>query len=87
MEQVSGHSLRTRQDIDRYLQFLNEVRPQKEPGTWLVTGLVVLKRLVLIALMAFAAFQYLAVGVVTEVLSVDKVKFLTPPPLPRITST
>lgn len=39
----------------------------------------------MVALMAFAIFQYFAVDVVAEVLTIDRVKFLTPPPLPQAT--
>ncbi len=87
MEQELGHDLRTREDVDRYLAFLAEVHPQKENRASIGNDWLIAKRVVLVALVAFAVFQYFAVDVVTEVLSVDKVKFLSPPPLPHATRT
>lgn len=80
MEQVLGACLRTREDVDRYLAFLAEVNPRRERSASFAYGWQAGKRLVLIALTAFAVFQYFAVDVVTEVLSTDRIKFLTPPP-------
>jgi hypothetical protein len=86
LEQVSGHSLRTRQDVDRFLRFLDEVHPHKNPAP-ADTGWSIAKRLILAVLLGFAVFQYYAVDVVTEIMLIEKVKFLTPPPMLRTTGT
>jgi hypothetical protein len=86
LEQVSGHSLRTRRDVDQFLDFLDEVHPRHDRAP-VSPGWLSAKRVVLVALMAFAVFQYFAVDVVTEVMMIDRVKFLTPPPLPQAAKT
>lgn len=80
VERVTGHELRTREDVNRYLEFLEQVRPQRRPGESLHELCLVAKRVVFITLVAFATFQYFAVDVVREVMSIDKVRFLAPPP-------
>jgi hypothetical protein len=87
LEQVTDRTLRTREDMDRFLAFFAEVHPEKEHREALAEAWMTAKRLVLVALAAFALFQYFAVEAVTEVLSTDKVKFLTPPPLPPTNNT
>ncbi len=86
MEQVSGRSIRTRADVDRYLEFLAEIHPQQERTATIAHAWLIAKRLVLAALTAFAAFQYFEVDAVTEVLTIDKVRFL-PPPVRHTTRT
>ncbi len=79
MEQVSGRSIRTRADVDRYLEFLAEIHPQQERTASIAHAWLIAKRLVLAALTAFAVFQYFEVDTATEVLTIDKVRFLAPP--------
>ena len=87
LEQVSGHAMRTREDVDRFLEFFAEVHPERRFLESLSSYWLVAKRLVLVALMAFAVFQYFAVDAVTEVLEFDRIKFLTPPPVSRTSKT
>jgi hypothetical protein len=87
LEQVSGHAMRTREDVDQFLAFLAEVHPERHHLESLSTYWLVAKRVILAALMAFALFQFFAVEAVTEVLDVDRVKFLTPPPAPQTSKT
>jgi hypothetical protein len=87
LEQVSGHALRTREDVDQFLAFFAEVHPERHYLESLSAYWLVAKRVILAALMAFAVFQYFAVEAVTEVLDVDRVKFLTPPPISQTSKT
>lgn len=87
LEQVSGHALRTRADVDRFLEFYAEVHPGKQRREALADSWLVAKRVVLVMLAAFAVFQYFAVEAVTEVLTIDRVKFLTPPPVSNTSRT
>lgn len=79
VERVTGRALRTRKDMDRYFEFLNEIHPPRKSGPSLHEACLVAKRVVFVALVAFATFQYFAVDVVTEVLSIDKIRFMAPP--------
>jgi hypothetical protein len=80
VERVSGHELRTRRDMDRYLEFLEQVHAQRRPASSLQETCMAAKRVVFIALVAFSVFQYFAVDVVNEVMTIDKVRFLAPAP-------
>jgi hypothetical protein len=80
VERVSGHTLRTRKDMEKYLEFLEQVHPQRRPAASLHEMFVIGKRVVFVALVAFSVFQYFAVDVVNEVMTIDKVRFLPPTP-------
>lgn len=80
VERVAGHALRTRQDMDRYFEYLQAVHPPHNSGASLQAACRVAKRLVFIALVAFATFQFFAVDVVSEVMTIDKLRFIAPPP-------
>jgi len=85
LERVSGHSMRTRQDMDRFLEFMDEVHPVRANKRFAAGSWSVAKHIVLLLLAGFSIFQYLAVDTTTEILSFEKIKFLIPPPAPRPT--
>lgn len=81
LEGASGYSFQTRQDVDDFLHF----RHRRTERVYLF--LAVAWRVVLAVALAFAVFQYYSIDVSGQIMQIEKVKFLTPPPAPRSTNT
>jgi len=72
-ERVSGHSLRGKADLDRYLDYARDVRP----SLWLHVnrvsqGWALVKQLILVLLFAVALGQYIFLDVFVEVASLQR---------------
>jgi hypothetical protein len=75
LEQLTGRTLRTREDIQAYVREVAARKPVEQPGVrrWLRA-----KKVTLIALLAFGVIQYYVLDVMLEIVSMRTNTFFVP---------
>lgn len=68
-ERVTGHAIRSRADLDRYLDYAQDVRPQWLHVNRVPTGSAFFKQIVLALLLVIAVVQYVALDALVEIAS------------------
>jgi hypothetical protein len=83
LESLTGRTLRTREDIQSYVREVATRKAADEPSVrrWLKV-----KRLALIALLAFSVMQYYILDVLLEIASMRNTTFFIPASLPPMKS-
>ena len=78
-ERVNGWRLKTKGDLDRYLDYAQEVRPPWLRASRVERGWPLLKQILLAVLFAVAAGQYIFLDAAVEIASLPgTIYFLTP---------
>lgn len=78
-ERVSGHSIRTREDLERYLDCAREVRPQWVHVNRVPKGASLVRQIVLAVLFLIAVVQYVSMDVLVEIARVPSNTYFSPP--------
>ena len=83
LESLTGRSLRTREDIQNYAREVGARQAADEPSVqrWLKV-----KRITLVALLAFSIMQYYILDVLLEIASMRSTTFFIPASLPVMKS-
>jgi len=83
LESLTGRRLRTRADIQNYVREVGARKAEDEPSVrrWLK-----LKRITLVALLAFGGMQYYMLDVLLEIASMRSNTFFVPASLPVMKS-
>lgn len=74
-ERVTGKRIRTREDLERYLECAQEVRPQWLHVNRVPQGSALFKQIVLAALLAIAVVQYVSMDVLVEIASMPSTTY------------
>ena len=77
-EQVSDKSVRTPEDLEKYLACVQEVRPQWLHVNRVARGWPLVQQIVLVLLFGFALVQYLVMDVLVEIVSLREVIYFVP---------
>jgi hypothetical protein len=78
-ERVTGHGMKTREDLERYLDCAQEVRPQWLHVNRVPRGANLFKQIALGVLLVIAVVQYVSMDVLVEIASLPSTTyFLTP---------
>jgi hypothetical protein len=83
LEQLTGRTLRTRADIEAYVR---EVRARKANEQPSVRRWLKVKRITLLALLAFGVMQYYILDVLLEIVSMRTTTFFVPAAPPMLKS-
>ena len=83
LEKLTGRSLRTREDIQAYVR---EVAARKAADQPSVRRWLKVKKLTLLALLAFSVMQYYVLDVMLEIVSLPSTTFFVPVRSPLIKS-
>jgi hypothetical protein len=78
-EKVSNRPVRTREDLENYLGFVDEVKPQWLHVNRAARGWPLAQRIVLVVLFGFAVVQYYVVDVIAEIASLRGTTYFVPP--------
>ena len=83
LEKLTGRTLRTRADIQAYVREVAQRKAADEPGVrrWLKV-----KRITLLALLAFGVMQYYILDVLLEIVSMRTTTFFVPASQPVLKS-
>lgn len=83
LEKLTGRTLRTREDIQAYVREVSARKPADAPSVrrWLQ-----LKKIALIALLAFGVIQYYILDVMLEIVSMPSTTFFVPVRAPMLKS-
>jgi hypothetical protein len=83
LEKLTGRTLRTREDIQAYVREVSARKPTDAPSVrrWLQ-----LKKIALIALLAFGVIQYYILDVMLEIVSMPSTTFFVPVRAPMLKS-
>ena len=83
LEQLTGRTLRTRADIQAYVREVSERKASDRPSVrrWLKV-----KRVTLLALLAFGVMQYYILDVLLEIVSMRSTTFFLPASRPVLKS-
>jgi len=68
-ERVTGHGMKTKEDLERYFDCAREVRPQWVHLNRLPRGGALLRQVVLAVLFVIVAVQYVSLDVLVEIAS------------------
>jgi len=84
LEKLTGRTLRTREDIQAYVREVSARKAQDEPSVrrWLK-----LKKVTLVALLAFGVMQYYMLDVMLEIVSMRSTTFFVPARAPVLKSS
>ena len=74
-ERVTGRSIRSRADLDRYLDCAQEVRPQWLHVNRIPTGSTFFKQIVLAVLLVIAVVQYVSLDALVEIASLPRTTY------------
>ena len=74
-ERVTGHGIRSRADLERYLDCAQEVRPQWLHVNRIPTGSGFFKQIVLAVLLVIAVGQYVALDALVEIASLPRTTY------------
>jgi len=84
LEKLTGRTLRTREDIQAYVR---EVSARKSTDAVSVRRWLQLKKIALVALLAFGVIQYYILDVMLEIVSMPSTTFFVPVRTPMLKST
>jgi hypothetical protein len=84
LEKLTGRTLRTREDIQAYVKEVSARKAGDEPSVrrWLK-----LKKVTLVALLAFGVMQYYMLDVMLEIVSMRSITFFVPARTPVLKSS
>ena len=74
-ERVTGKRIRTREDLERYLECAKEVRPQWLHVNRAPHGSALLRQIVLAALFVIAVVEYVSMDVLVEIASMPSTTY------------
>ena len=77
-ERSTGRRIRTRADLERYLDCAQEVRPQWHHINRVPTGSSLFKQIVLALLFAIAVVQYVTMDVLVEIAKIPSNIYIVP---------
>jgi hypothetical protein len=84
LEKLTGRTFRTREDIHAYVREVSARKAEDEPSVrrWLK-----LKKVTLVALLAFGVMQYYMLDVMLEIVSMRSITFFVPARTPVLKSS
>ena len=82
-EKVTDKSIRTREDLDRYLSCVEEVRPQWFHVNRPARGWPLVQRIILVVLFGVALVQYVMIDVIVEIASLRQTLYFAPATTPE----
>ena len=66
-ERVTGHGIKTREDLERYFDCAQEVRPQWVHVNRVPKGSALVRQIILAVLLVIAVVQYVSMDVLVEI--------------------
>lgn len=70
LEEISGRTIRTREDVERYVQQVSSAKPEASARRWQTA-----KSVILLVLACAAALQYYLLDIMLQIASMPRVTF------------